>query len=61
MYACFDEFFSSIGKLMAEKSFFSVIIYVRNEGLPMKTVVVGKFDKGKIHLLRLWEVDCTSS
>lgn len=41
MYACFDEFFSSIGKLMAEKSFFSVIIYVRNEGLPMKTVVVG--------------------
>ena len=26
---------------MAEKSFFSVIIYVRNEGLPMKTVVVG--------------------
>ena len=41
MYACFDEFFSSIGKLMAEKSFFSVIIFVRNEGLPMKTVVVG--------------------
>jgi len=41
LYACFDEFFSSIGKLMAEKSFFSVIIYVRNEGLPMKTVVVG--------------------
>lgn len=41
MYACFDEFFSSIGKLMAEKSFFFVIIYVRNEGLPMKTVVVG--------------------
>lgn len=26
---------------MAEKSFFSVIIFVRNEGLPMKTVVVG--------------------
>ena len=26
---------------MAEKSFFFVIIYVRNEGLPMKTVVVG--------------------
>ena len=26
---------------MAEKSFFSVIIYVRNEGLSMKTVVVG--------------------
>ena len=26
---------------MAEKAFFSVIIYVRNEGLPMKTVVVG--------------------
>ena len=41
MYAYFDEVFSSISKLVAEKSLFSVIIYVRNEGLPMKTVVVG--------------------